>query len=81
MEKYVLFQGVLNDDTIEICDEGKCFNLPKHPTVRVTYWTYANEWSNRKHVFYACSVENAVKRYKRETKRVPEFEYLDLILC
>lgn len=69
MENVTLYEGVLNDDTMEICERGKCFKLPKHPTVRVTYWTYASEYHNNKNVFYACSVENALLRYKRETKR------------
>lgn len=72
----VLNEGVLNDDTLQIADEGMVFvNGHVRGKFLVTYWTFANEWCNHKHQFIAKTAENALKRYKKETKRpVPEVE-------
>lgn len=58
---------VLNDDTLHVAPEGYAFR--KRYPFMVVYWTFANSCSNRKHVFFAKTVENALKRYKRLTKR------------
>lgn len=43
-----LQEGVLNDDTLYIADDGKVFSGGYVAIVK--YYTYANEWSNREHV-------------------------------
>lgn len=76
--EYVINEGALNDDTLQVADEGMVFvNGHVRGKFLVTYWTFANAWCNHKHQFIAKTLENALKRYKRETKRpVPEdFEY------
>lgn len=63
---FVLKEGALNDDTLEVCDNGFHYQNG-HATGRVlvTYWTFANEWCNHKHQFIAKTIENAIKRYQR----------------
>ena len=76
----VINEGVLNDDELLIAENGKCFNHNPKYKYAVRYWTYANEWCNHPHVFYATTPENALKRYKRETKLRIENE-IDLLSC
>ena len=74
MREYIINEGALNDDTLQVADDGFHYQNG-HATGRflVTYWTFANTWCNAKHQFIAKTVENALKRYKRETKRgIPE---------
>lgn len=78
MSEYIINEGALNDDTLQIADEGMVFvNVHARGKFLVTYWTFANEWCDAKHQFVAKTLENALKRYKREAKRtVPEdFKY------
>lgn len=63
----ILNELVLNDDTLHVATEGHAYK--KRYPFMVVYWTFASAWSDRKHVFYAKTVENALKRYKRLTKR------------
>ena len=64
----ILREGVLNDDTLEMADEGKIFlNGHVRGKFMVTHWTFANEWCNRKHQFIAKTFANAVKRYEKVT--------------
>jgi hypothetical protein len=69
MTTWVLNQNALTDDTITVLEDGKCYKLPKHPRVMVKYYTYANEWGDHEHVFFATTIENALKRYRALTKR------------
>ena len=66
----VINEGVLNDDELLVAENGKCFGRNRRYKFAVRYWTYKNANSNEPHVFYATSLINALKRYKRETKRV-----------
>ena len=76
----VLIEGVLNDDTLEMADEGKIFlNGHVRGKFMVTHWTFANEWCNHKHQFIAKTFANAVKRYEKETKvKFTEDEKIEL---
>ena len=68
----VLHEDVLNDDEIFMSEDGYSFvNGHSRGKFLVVYWTFANEWCNNKHQFIAKTYENAMKRYKRETKRTP----------
>lgn len=73
-------EGVLNDDVLLIAENGKCFGNNPRNKFAVRYWVYANEWCNQRHVFYATTPENALKRYKRKTKRAVENQ-TDLLAC
>ena len=70
MQTYILEEGALNDNEMHIADEGKCFKGGYK--VCVEYYTYANAWCNNKHVFFAKSVKNAIKRYEREYGKLDE---------
>lgn len=72
-----LNEGCLNDDVIEVCHKGYKFNRKGAScAVRVKYYTYANEWSNHEHIIYATSIDKAIEKYKRETGREIDDEYL-----
>ena len=70
----VINEGTLNDDELLIAENGKCFNGHRKWIFCVNYWTFRNDWCNDKHVFFAETAEQALKRYKRETKRAIENE-------
>ena len=53
----VLFEGVLNDDTIEVVGKDN---------YRLTYWTYATCWSNDRHDIYFDTFDGAVRYYLRK---------------
>jgi hypothetical protein len=70
MVEYILKEGVLNDDTLFIADDGKVFKGGYIALVVV--WTYATAWSNNK----------TVKRFRKQEKldkflkkNYPNFEY------
>lgn len=63
----ILNERVLNDDTLHVAPEGHAYK--KRYPFMVVYWTFASAWSDREHVLYAKTAENALKRYKRLTKR------------
>lgn len=69
MQEFVLKESVLNDDTVYIANEGKIF---KNGYVAVLeFYTYANEWSNHKHV---KSFRKMSSLYKYIDKNYPEFD-------
>lgn len=74
-----LHEGVLNDDVIHVADEGYHFGNSSRFKFCVEYFTFANEWCNRKHHFYATSVESAIKRYAKETKRLNKEEAEEIV--
>lgn len=78
----VINEGVLNDDELLVAAKGRHFGNNRTWVYAVRYWTYANEWCNHDHIFYAKSLDNAVKRYKKETGReVTEETYDSLSVC
>lgn len=60
-----LFQGVLNDDNITILEDGYCYQGHNRANVKLTYYTYANEWSNHDHHKFFKSLDNACAWYKK----------------
>ena len=76
----VINEGVLNDDELLVAESGKCFGGNRNYKFAVCYYTLANEWCNNRHFFFAETAENALKRYKKETKRTIENE-ADLLAC
>lgn len=78
----VINEGALNDDELLVVGKGYHFGNNRNWVYCVRYWTYANEWCNHEHVFYAKTLDNAIKRYKRETKReVSDLTYESLLIC
>ena len=78
----VINEGVLNDDELLVAAKGCHFGRNRKWVYAVRYWTYTNPWCNHEHVFYAESVENALRRYEKETGReVDEDMYASLIMC
>lgn len=69
MTSYVVNERVVSDDIVYIADEGKAF---KGGYVAILeYNTYANEWSDRKHVRRFRTLE-AMDKFLN--KRYPEFD-------
>ncbi len=77
MREYIINEGALNYDTLYVAEEGKVFKGGFKFAVK--FFTFSNEWCDHVQLFYAKTLENALKRYKRETKRpVPDdFEYIE----
>ena len=48
METYLLKENVLTDDVLLLADEGKIFKGGYFAIVE--YYTYQNEWSDKKHI-------------------------------
>lgn len=60
-----LFEGVLNSDEMMILKDRWCFVKHNKAKVKITFYTFANEWSDRKNERYFKTLENAVKWYKK----------------
>lgn len=73
---FVIREGALNDDELIVAAKGYHINNRRY-VCAVRYWTYANEWCNREHTFCATSVENALKRYVKETGREIDEDLLE----
>lgn len=69
---FVINEGALNDDELIVAAQGYHIGNNKRYIYMVRYWTYANSWGNREHTFCATSIENAIKRYVKETDRLVE---------
>lgn len=78
----VINEGALNDDELLVAAKGQHFGNNRTWVYAVRYWTYANGWCNRDHIFYVKSLDNALRRYKRETGRgVTDETYDSLSVC
>lgn len=62
----VFFEGVLNDDNVIVITDD-VFKYKNHNSakVKLTYYTFANEWGNHEHNKYFKTLENACKWYKK----------------
>lgn len=57
---YILLEGVLNDDMLHIANEGKVFKGGYVAVIE--YYTFLNEWNNKKHYKYFRTLET-LKKY------------------
>lgn len=73
-----LKENPLTTDYMEICHEGYHYIAPKHPRVKVVFYTYAHEWGDNENIFYATTVENALKRYQTKKGKLTEDEMDDI---
>lgn len=55
--EHTLYEGVLNNDHITLCDDGSAL---------LTYYTYATEWSNNVIEKAFNTLDDAVRYYKRK---------------
>lgn len=56
MKSITIYEGVLNDDYIEVDSTGKA---------TLVYYTYATEWSNNKHLREFFSLIDAINWYDK----------------
>lgn len=68
MQEYLINERPLNDDTLYIADEGKCFK--GNYKAILEYYTFANCWSDNKHIRRFRSLEGTKKFIG---KRYPEY--------
>ncbi len=61
-----LFEGVLNDDYIEVINGDACFGGDSNKKVAIHYFVYATEWTNTHKGKSFESVEKALAWYKKE---------------
>lgn len=74
-----LKENPLTTDYMEICHEGRRFAGHGRSTyVKVVFYTYANAWGDHENVFYATTVENALKRYQTKKGKLTEDEMDDI---
>ena len=76
---FVINEGVLNDDELIVTAKGCHIGNNRRYICAVRYWTFANAWCNREHTFRATSVENALKRYVKETGRPVDEDLLETL--
>jgi len=69
MQAVRINERILNDDTAFIADAGKVFK--GQLVAIVEYYTFANEWSDRKHQKGFKTIESLQKFV---TKRYPDFD-------
>lgn len=60
-----LHENVVSTDHITILEDKYYYVGHNKATVKLTYYTYANEWSDREHVKYFKSVDNAIEWYEK----------------
>ena len=60
-----LFEGVLNNDIMNITKDGYYYKNHNKATVKVVYYTYANEWSNHEHKRFFKTIIRACEWYKK----------------
>jgi len=75
----ILRERPLNDDTIFMAEPGKCFRRRDY-LVKVVYYRFANAWNDTKHVFYAQTLEAALKRYQRICGKLDD-DTIDSVYC
>ena len=68
---FIIYQGVLNDDIVHIVNKGKMF---KGGFIAVLeYYTYLNEWNNKKNYKYFKNL-NTLKKYIDKKYNNPAIE-------
>lgn len=70
METYLLKENVLSDDVLLVADENKTFAGGYFAIVE--FYTYANAWSDKKHIKKFRSEKSLEQFLKRNYK---DFEY------
>lgn len=63
--RLTLFEGVLNDDEIECLKSQYVYTGRNNARYKITFYTFANEWSDKKNERYFKTIENALKWYKK----------------
>ena len=61
----VLRENVLTDDHLEICPTGYYWKGHGGSPIKIVYYTYANEWSDREHILYAKTLDKALEKYAK----------------
>jgi hypothetical protein len=74
MQSFILKESVLNDDTLIVSDKGKIFKCGY--VAIIEYWTFQNEWSNKKHIKRFRSKQSLMAFINKNYKDL-EFDYLD----
>lgn len=62
---WVLYENALTTDVIDVLKENYHFKRHGKAKVCITYYAYACEWGDNKHVLYAENIENALEKYRR----------------
>ena len=68
MVKLILKNGVLNDDVVYIAENGKVFK--GNFVAIIEYYTFLNEWNNKKHYKSFKTLENLYKFIDKNYKNV-----------
>ena len=68
MVKLILKNGVLNDDVVYIAENGKVFK--GNFVAIIEYYTYLNEWNNKKHYKSFKTLKNLHKFIDKNYKNV-----------
>jgi hypothetical protein len=63
-----LYEGCLNDDFVQVLEDGYYYKGHNKAQVVLFYYTYANEWSNHEHKKFFKTLENAIEWYKKSFK-------------
>ena len=66
MREFILHERVLNDDFIQIADDGKIFKGGYKAII--TYYTYQNHWNDNKHIKRFRTLENAFKWINKQER-------------
>lgn len=61
-----LYEGVLNDDRMEVLKPNLCYGGHNRATCRIVYYTFANEWANHEHARYFQTIEKAIEWYEKQ---------------
>ncbi len=63
--RLTLFEGVLNNDEMEILKSQYAYRIKGCPSVKITFYTFATSWSDKKNTRYFKTMEEAGEWYKK----------------
>lgn len=61
----LLHQNPLTDDAVLELEQGYYYKNHNKSTVKLVYYTYANEWGDKEHVKFFKSIDTAIEWYKK----------------
>ena len=69
-----IHENPLTCDKIEKTKEGYYWRGHNKAKYKLTYYTYANEWSDRENVVYGKTLESVLKKYDKLTHRLSDIQ-------
>lgn len=60
-----LYENPLTDDMMTVLNEGYAYKGHNRASVKIVWYSYANEWGDHEHELYARTIEGAIAKYQK----------------